>query len=120
MSDRRVRELAAALTGDLFGHLNSPRYLQTVVSEVNEPGTYRLNCRLRGRGDHLRLDTQLFDRVAQFCLRSSTTAIWRTLSTGRMMSPSRLLMRSPTGSSEARRLPQFPWRKTKELSNIGF
>ena len=53
---REVRELAAALTGDLSRCLAEGRWYQGVVSERPREGAYRLTGNLRARGDRLRLE----------------------------------------------------------------
>lgn len=56
-----VRELAAALTGDLGSYLGSLRFLDARIAEQPKRSDYFLHGRLRTSGDRLRVEIELLD-----------------------------------------------------------
>ena len=58
----QVRELAAALTSDLFTYLDTGLWLNAIVAEHAPAGTFVLSCNLRALGDRLRLDANVLGK----------------------------------------------------------
>lgn len=56
-----VRELAAALTNDLFNYLDNGRWLSARVTETPPGDVFALSATLRASGDRLRLDATVAD-----------------------------------------------------------